>query len=97
MADPCYPAGTHQVKLHGRSSNQELYGFPANTEIKEDDFIFLRPKQSESVFEQFGFIAVYDDGEITDWWAVFQEQQQVGNATQAATLDGAEIRPYRLA
>jgi D-serine deaminase-like pyridoxal phosphate-dependent protein len=97
LADPCYPEGTHQVKLHGRSSNQELYGFPADTKIKEDDFIFLRPKQSESVFEQFGFIAVYDDGEITDWWAVFQEQQQVGNATQASALDGAEIRPYRLA
>lgn len=97
LADPCYPEGMEQVRLHGRSSNQELYGFPANTEINEDDFVFLRPKQSESVFEQFGFIAIYDDGKITDWWAVFQEQQQVGNALAAATNDGEEVRPYRLA
>lgn len=97
LADPCYPVGTHQVKIHGRSSNQELYGFPADTAIKEDDFIFLRPKQSESVFEQFGFIAVYDDGEIIDWWAVFQEQLHVGNATQGSPFDTSDIRAYHLA
>ena len=44
-----------------------------NIDLKADDWIFLRPTQSEFVFLQFGDIAVYDDGAITDFWPVFTE------------------------
>lgn len=74
VANPCYPAHTQRVKLHGRSSNQELYGIAANVTLSEDDFVFFRPRHSASVFQQFGQIAVYDNGRITDWWPVFRDQ-----------------------
>ena len=94
MAEPVYPSGTEQVALHGRSSNQELYGFPPDTKIEEDDFIFLRPTQSESVFRQFGHIAVYENGRISDWWSVFQEEHNDGNS--ARSHEDTALKPYRL-
>ena len=39
--------------------------------LAEDDFVFLRPTESEGVFLQFGDIAVYDGAEIADWWPTF--------------------------
>jgi len=94
LADPVYPTGTEQVSLHGRSSNQELYGFPPDTKIEEDDFIFLRPTQSEGVFRQFGHIAVYENGRISDWWSVFQEQHNERNSTTGN--EAVALRPYTL-
>jgi D-serine deaminase-like pyridoxal phosphate-dependent protein len=41
-------------------------------DIQTDEFVFLRPHQSEAVFLQFGDIAVYEDGKITDFWPVFE-------------------------
>ena len=35
------------------------------------DYVFYRPHQSEFVFLQFGDIAVFDNGKITDSWPVF--------------------------
>ena len=37
----------------------------------DDDWMFLRPTQSEFVFLQFGDIAVLDGQEIVDHWPVF--------------------------
>jgi D-serine deaminase-like pyridoxal phosphate-dependent protein len=43
----------------------------ARVELAQDDFVFMRPTESEGVFLQFGDIAVYDGDEINDWWPTF--------------------------
>ncbi len=43
----------------------------ARVELAQDDFVFMRPTESEGVFLQFGDIAVYDGDEISDWWPTF--------------------------
>lgn len=70
LASPCYPADASLNPLLGRSSNQEFYQLPADSGIQQDDYLFFRPSQSEAVFLQFGQIAVYDQGVISDWWPV---------------------------
>ena len=47
-----------------------LNGGP-DLDISPDEFVFLRPHQSEAVFLQFGDIAVYEDGAIVERWPVF--------------------------
>jgi D-serine deaminase-like pyridoxal phosphate-dependent protein len=42
--------------------------------LKADDWVFLRPTQSEFVFLQFGDIAVIDQGQITERWPVFSQE-----------------------
>lgn len=71
LAQPCYPEDSVRANILGHSSNQELYELPSDSKLGEDDFLFFRPTQSEAVFLQFGNIAVYDQGRITDWWPVF--------------------------
>ncbi|MEO0982792.1 MAG: alanine racemase [Pseudomonadota bacterium] len=68
MADVVDPPGLTPHR-GARSSNQEL--IMGACDLAPDDFLFLRPRQSEAVFLQFGDIAVYDTKEITDWWPVF--------------------------
>jgi len=72
-AKPESPAGLVTNGLYGRSTNQEMLNGSQSIELGSDDWIFLRPTQSEFVFLQFGDIAVYDDGAITDFWPVFTE------------------------
>jgi D-serine deaminase-like pyridoxal phosphate-dependent protein len=43
----------------------------AKVVLAEDDFVFLRPTESEGVFLQFGDIAVYDGTQISEWWPTF--------------------------
>ena len=45
---------------------------PENLKISVDDFVFLRPRQSEAVFLQMGPLIVYKDGQIVDEWPVLQ-------------------------
>jgi D-serine deaminase-like pyridoxal phosphate-dependent protein len=71
MADPCHPQGSERVKLFGHSSNQEMYSLSNDSTLETNDYMFFRPRQSEALFLQFGKIAVYDQGEIIDWWPVF--------------------------
>lgn len=71
MADPVDPPGLSYNKTFGRSSNQEMLTGGHNLAIAPDEFVFLRPHQSEAVFLQFGDIAVYDDGRISERWPVF--------------------------
>jgi D-serine deaminase-like pyridoxal phosphate-dependent protein len=40
-------------------------------DLRPDDWVFLRPTQSEQVFLQFGDIAVYDGSQITAEWPIF--------------------------
>lgn len=71
MADPVDPPGLSYNKTFGRSSNQEMLTGGHNLAVEPDEFVFFRPHQSEAVFLQFGDIAVYEDGRITERWPVF--------------------------
>ena len=71
MAHPEDPPGLRYNSTFGHSSNQEMLNGGPNTDIKPDDFVFLRPTQSEAVFLQFGDIAIYENGSIVDLWPVF--------------------------
>lgn len=72
LADPVDPPGLAYNSTFGRSSNQEMLNGGPDLTIEADEFVFLRPHQSEAVFLQFGDIAVYEDGEIVDTWPVFE-------------------------
>lgn len=72
-AKPESPKGLVTNGLYGRSTNQEMLNGSNSIELKPDDWIFLRPTQSEFVFLQFGDIAVYDGGAIVDFWPVFSD------------------------
>jgi D-serine deaminase-like pyridoxal phosphate-dependent protein len=52
-----------------------MLNFADGLDLAEGDRVFLRPHQSESVFLQFGDLAVFDParGAITDRWPVFRE------------------------
>ena len=68
MAAPIWPKGLKTSPLFGRSSNQEFLMGPRNTPLKVDDFVFLRPTQSEAIFLQFPKIAIFDGCRICDIW-----------------------------
>ena len=70
-AIPESPPGLSYNGLFGRSTNQEMLNGSSSVELSPDDWIFLRPTQSEFVFLQFGDIAVYENGAITERWPVF--------------------------
>lgn len=71
MAEPCWPDGLAESTMYGVSSNQQMFTVPRGSEVGMDDFIFLRPTQSEAVMLQFGdLFVVRADRHIGDW-AVF--------------------------
>ena len=71
MAEPVWPESVVLNDTYGRSSNQQMLTAPSTTPIEPDEYVFLRPKQSESVFLQFGDIAVFENGRISETWPVF--------------------------
>jgi D-serine deaminase-like pyridoxal phosphate-dependent protein len=71
LADPVSPPGVKPSGLYGTSSNQQVMVAPVSTQLATDDWLFLRPRQSEAVFLQFGDIAVFDGKRITERWPVF--------------------------
>ncbi len=71
LAEPVSPPGLRTNSLFGRSSNQEMLNGSDLTNLQPDDYVVLRPTQSEYVFLQFGDIAVLSDGAIVDSWPVF--------------------------
>ena len=71
LAEPVDPPGLEYNGVFGRSSNQEMLNGGAELALRPDEFVFLRPHQSEAVFLQFGDIAVYEDGAIVDTWPTF--------------------------
>lgn len=73
-ARPESPDGLINNSLFGRSTNQEMLNGSRNINLQADDWVFLRPTQSEFVFLQFGDIAVYEQGDIVARWPVFSEQ-----------------------
>ncbi len=55
------------------SSNQQGYSGSDSVTLDVNDFIFLRPAQSESVFLQFGDILAMRDGALVDSWPVLSQ------------------------
>ncbi|WP_299105710.1 alanine racemase [uncultured Tenacibaculum sp.] len=68
-----YPEGIKQNNLFGASTNQTLLDIPKNASVAVDDFVFLRPHQSEAVFLQFGNILPVRNGKIQKSWALLQQ------------------------
>lgn len=68
------PKGLSPNPVFGRSTNQEMLNGSNLVELKADDWVFLRPTQSEFVFLQFGDIAVLENGRVSERWPVFQQQ-----------------------
>ncbi|WP_374296341.1 alanine racemase [Acinetobacter sp.] len=66
MAEYHYPQGTAPHALYGRSSNQEMVQIPKNS-VAADDYVFLRPHQSEAVIPQFSSLFAYQSGQFQQW------------------------------
>jgi len=75
LAQPYFPEGSKRSDILGHSSNQEMYELKNENDIQIDDFFYFRPTQSEAVFLQFGKIAIYENGQIIDWWPVFNPEE----------------------
>jgi D-serine deaminase-like pyridoxal phosphate-dependent protein len=72
-ARPESPPGLQTNSLFGHSTNQEMLNGSVSVKLKQDDFVFLRPSQSEFVFLQFGDIALFDGQHIRESWPIFQQ------------------------
>lgn len=64
------PPGLHDNSLYGVSSNQAIVNSSRRVPLKVDDYIFMRPTQSERVLLEFGDLAVVRGGQLVDWWPV---------------------------
>ena len=68
MATPVFPKGLKNSSVFGRSSNQEMLVGPKRLTLAVDDFVFLRPTQSEAVLLQFPKWAVIERGRVSEIW-----------------------------
>ena len=59
------------------STNQSPIGTPADVDLDVDDYMFLRPTQSEFVMLQFGDLLTVTDGELDGRWPVFHQTESV--------------------
>jgi len=55
------------------STNQSPIATSSKVDLQVDDYMFLRPTQSEFVMLQFGDLLPVKDGEIMDRWPVFHQ------------------------
>jgi D-serine deaminase-like pyridoxal phosphate-dependent protein len=62
-----YPEKSKQHRSYGRSSNQEMLLVPKSCEIDRDDYVFLRPTQSEAIIPQFAQLYAYAEGKFEAW------------------------------
>lgn len=74
LADPVSPSGLSVSSLYGNSSNQQLLQGSGAQQLQVDDFVFFRPRQSEALLQQFGAIAVFEAGRISEYWPVLPAQ-----------------------
>jgi D-serine deaminase-like pyridoxal phosphate-dependent protein len=65
------PSGIPEPLYH--STNQEPFTTSESVDLAVDDYVFLRPTQSERVMLQFGDLLVVSGGELVDRWPTFQE------------------------
>jgi len=74
-ADYVSPPGIRNNEMMGLSTNQQVISASNLVDLKPDDFVFLRPHQSEFVFLQFGDIRTIRNGRLTgDSWPVFSSK-----------------------
>lgn len=73
MARYASPAGLVDNEIYGFSTNQAIVNGSAATALEPDDFIFLRPTQSERVMLEFGDLVVVRGGRVIDRWPVLRE------------------------
>ena len=71
LAQPVAPEGLALSGLIGQSSNQQILVGSGQQALHPDDFVFFRPTQSEAVLQQFGDIAVFEQGRLVARWPVF--------------------------
>ncbi|MEE4249870.1 MAG: alanine racemase, partial [Alcanivoracaceae bacterium] len=69
MARPESPAGLAENSLYGSSSNQMMLNGSSTQNLQVDDWIFLRPTQSEAVLLQFGDLLAVGADQQAQWWA----------------------------
>lgn len=74
MAQPCYPPGLQENTNYGVSSNQQMLTVPRNSDVAVDDYVFLRPTQSEAVLLQFGDLCIVRSGSHVGNWPVFSNR-----------------------
>ncbi|MCP0911722.1 MULTISPECIES: alanine racemase [Acinetobacter] len=67
QADYIYPEKSQPHLLYGRSSNQEMLQVPRQCDIHVDDYVFLRPTQSEAIIPQFAQLYVYRERTFIEW------------------------------
>jgi D-serine deaminase-like pyridoxal phosphate-dependent protein len=67
-ARPVSPPGVRFSQIWG---GRGMLEGSAKVALSQDDFVFLRPTESEGVFLQFGDILVYDGQDITTRWPTF--------------------------
>lgn len=72
-AHPVSPPGLRENGVYGFSTNQMMYNSGTGTELSVDDFIFLRPTQSEFVLLQFGDLAALQPDGTLGWWPVLEQ------------------------
>jgi len=70
---PLSPKGLVVNSLYGRSPNQEMMNGPEQLDLEVDDYVFLRPTQSEAVMLQFGDLFVIRGGKYIGRWPVFSQ------------------------
>jgi D-serine deaminase-like pyridoxal phosphate-dependent protein len=71
MAEPESPPGLQRTGIY-RSSNQEGWYGSKRVQLAVDDFLFLRPHQSEAVLLQFGDLVAVRGNTIEARWPVLQ-------------------------
>jgi D-serine deaminase-like pyridoxal phosphate-dependent protein len=72
LAQPASPEGMKMSRSYGLSSNQQMLTVPADSVIAVDDYVFLRPTQSEAVLLQFGDLMIVRGDKLIDNWPVLQ-------------------------
>jgi D-serine deaminase-like pyridoxal phosphate-dependent protein len=65
-ADFVYPTKITNNKMFGPSANQSMINSNHGA-LEIDDFVLLRPHQSEAVFLQFGSILAFRKEQIIEW------------------------------
>lgn len=71
-ADYHYPFGLRANRFFGASTNQSMLNAPPSCNLDVDDFVFLRPRQSEFVVLQFGKILAIRNRKIVGEWDTFK-------------------------
>jgi D-serine deaminase-like pyridoxal phosphate-dependent protein len=78
MATPCSPQGLRTNEMYGKSLNQAIFNGPAAPALEVDDWVFLRPQESEGVMLQFGDLLAVKNGQVAGRWPVFAENLHAG-------------------